>query len=239
MMGAPGTVDAVERARGLPDLGVGLHLSLVRGWPVLPAADVRALVNRQGEFLDNLFHAGVRFYFRPGARGQLEREIRAQFEAFAATGLDLDHVSPHNHMHLHPTVLGLLLRVGTEFGMRTVRVPEAPRGSGLLRPWIRRLRTELGRRGIESNDFLVGVEDSGSMTTQRAAELLDGLPEGVTEIYFHPATRRCPEIDRDMSDYDHEAEFRTLVSAEFRNALDAAGAERIRYRDLSAVESVH
>ncbi|MBN8901989.1 MAG: ChbG/HpnK family deacetylase, partial [Rhodospirillales bacterium] len=53
-------------------------------------------------------------------------EIRAQFAAFAATGLPLDHANAHKHMHLHPTVGALLLRIGRTFGLRAVRVPAEP-----------------------------------------------------------------------------------------------------------------
>ena len=51
---------------------------------------------------------------------KLEAEIRAQFEAFQKTGLRLDHVNAHNHMHLHPPVLGLLLRIGREYGLDAI-----------------------------------------------------------------------------------------------------------------------
>ena len=37
---------------------------------------------------------------------QLAREVAAQFAAYAATGLPLDHVDAHQHFHLHPTVAG-------------------------------------------------------------------------------------------------------------------------------------
>ena len=114
MVSAPAAEDAIERAHSLPSLRVGLHLTLVRGRPALPASDVPDLVGNDGEFPRNLVSAGLRFFFLPGIRRQLEREIRAQFEAYRATGLAMDHVIVHNHMHLHPTLLGLILKVGRE-----------------------------------------------------------------------------------------------------------------------------
>jgi chitin disaccharide deacetylase len=67
---------------------------------------------------------GARYFLSPRVRRQLEAEIRAQFRAFAATGLILDHVNAHKHFHLHPTLLTLMLRVGREFGMRAMRYPQ-------------------------------------------------------------------------------------------------------------------
>ena len=56
-----------------------------------------------------MVRAGMRFFFRPPARRQLAAEIRAQFAAFAATGLTLDHANAHKHFHLHPTIARLLI----------------------------------------------------------------------------------------------------------------------------------
>ena len=126
MVGGAAAADAVGRARHLQGLRVGLHMTLVCGRPVLPAAEVPGLADAHGNLPSDLFQAGVRFFFRPAVRRQLEAEIRAQFSAFRATGLHLDHVNAHNHMHLHPTVCTLILKVGREYGMSAVRVPYEP-----------------------------------------------------------------------------------------------------------------
>jgi len=248
MVAAPAAADAVERARRLPSLRVGLHVVLVEGQPVRPPESIRHLVDARGEFNPRLVRAGFRFFFHPRARRELAEEIRAQFEAFRATGLVLDHVNAHNHMHLHPTVMGLLLNIGREFGAPGVRVPREPPlvtwgaardglaqrllESVFLAPWVALLRRRATRAGLGSNDFALGVHDSGNMHAELVARLLGRLPEGITEMYFHPATRRCPELDRHMAGYHHEAELEALKSRSVREALEASGASRIAYGDL-------
>src|SRR5690348_18493966 len=128
MVGAPAARDAVARARRLPRLKVGLHLALVDGRPTLPPDAVPDLVDPSGAFDDNMLRAGLRFFFSRRARRQLAAEIRAQFTAFRATGLMLDHVNAHKHLHIHPTVAALVIAIGREFGMRAVRVPAEPWG---------------------------------------------------------------------------------------------------------------
>ena len=123
MVGAPAAGDAIARARDCPHLRVGLHLVLADGAPVLPPRAIPDLVEADGRFGSRMVRDGCRFFCLPRVRGQLAREIRAQFEAFAASGLALDHVNAHKHFHLHPTVLGLTLRIGREFGLRAVRLP--------------------------------------------------------------------------------------------------------------------
>ncbi len=143
MVGARAVRDAVDRARRLPSLRVGLHLVLVDGAPISPPEAIPDLVDPRGEFSPHLFRAGFNFFFRPGVRKQLEREIRAQFQAFRNTGLPLDHVNCHNHMHLHPTIGGLILKVGREYGLRAMRYPYEP----VLPSW-RASRKALGRKWV-------------------------------------------------------------------------------------------
>jgi hopanoid biosynthesis associated protein HpnK len=222
--------DAVERARRLASLRVGLHVVVVRGAPLLPPHTVPDLADPSGVFPENLWAAGVRYFLSPRARAQLEAEIRAQFEWFQATGLELDHVNAHCHMHLHPTVLDLLVEIGLEFGLRAVRVPEEPRGPRWLRLWIRRMRRRLREAGLRTNDFLVGMRDSGALDVATAVRLVRQLPPGVTEIYFHPAAGPFPGA---APGYRYEAELQALLSRELREAIEAVGAQRISYRDLT------
>ncbi len=238
MVGAPAAADALERARRLPSLEVGLHLVLVRGRPVLPPDEVRALVGRGGEFHWNLVRAGCAFFFRREARCQLEREIRAQFEAFERTGLTPGHVDVHNHMHLHPTVLGLVLKIGRDYGLRTMRLPAEPGASPWLAPYVALARRRLKREGIVTNDSVLGIEHSGAMDASRVLRLLERLPEGLTEIYFHPATRPDPEIERALPGYRCRDELEALVSPEVRGAIRRAGARLTGFRHLWTAREV-
>jgi hopanoid biosynthesis associated protein HpnK len=248
MVGAKFARDAVERARKLPTLKVGLHLVLVEGRAVLSPRKIPDLVDGSGSFSRDLVRSGFKFFFRAGIRKQLEAEIRAQFEAFHRTGLPLDHVNAHNHMHVHPTVLRILLSVGQDYGLKAVRLPKEPpipswKASGkslgskltsycFLLPWIRMMQYTLGRAGIHFNDYVFGLSDSGAMTLNLVQHFVLNLPEGVTEIYFHPSRRRSPEIDRDMPDYRHEEEFKALTSQSLFETIEAAGVQRIAFGDI-------
>jgi chitin disaccharide deacetylase len=235
MVAAPGTRDAIERAHALPNLHVGLHVVLVNGRPILPPERVPDLVGADGAFLSDLGQAGIRFFFRPGARRQLEAEIRAQFQAFAATALRLDHVNAQNHMHVHPTVLSAILRVGRDFGMKAVRVPNEPwlsswRGtrfgftgrlaqSAGLGPWLTLMRLRLRSAGLATNDYVFGRNDTGAMSSERILGFLPVLPEGVSEIYSHP----------EMGNVEYEG----LVDPAVAASIAALGLEKTTFSSLS------
>jgi chitin disaccharide deacetylase len=234
MVAAPATNDAVRRAHAVPALRVGLHVVLVNGRPLLHAEKVPDLVDRNGEFLSDLGRAGVRFFFRPGARRQLEAEIRAQFEAFARTGLALDHVNAQNHMHVHPTVLSIILKVGRAYGMRAVRIPREPGDAAFLIPWLALMRARLHRAGVTTNDNVLGIRYSGHMTKDRVLAMLHQLPPGVNEMYFHPATGPWPGIDPQIADYDFAGELDALTSPEVREALASSNVRITSYSQLAA-----
>jgi hopanoid biosynthesis associated protein HpnK len=244
MVSAAASADAVRRARELPALRIGLHLVLTDGAPTLPAEQIRALVDSQGRFRNRMVTDAARYFLSPRARRQLEAEIRAQFKAFAATGLTLDHVNGHKHFHIHPTVLGLLLRVGQEFGVRAVRLPYEPaelvQPSSLLAcvagwgmsPWLRLMQRRLERAGVMSNDQLLGIHHSGAMNEMTLLESIRRLPRGVTEIYLHPATESGAAIARSMSGYRHSEELAALRSPRIRAALAQTRTVCGGYEDL-------
>jgi hopanoid biosynthesis associated protein HpnK len=239
MVGAPAVQDAAQRARALPGLRVGLHLTLCDGESVLPRRQIPDLVDGNGRFHDNMVHAGWRFFASPRVRGQLAAEIRAQFAAFARLGLSLDHLDAHKHFHLHPTVLSLALRIGRDFGLRAVRVPAEPAGvmTQLLMPWFGLMRYRLRQAGMDCNDQIFGVTHSGAMDEARLLQILASLPPGVTEIYLHPGTRSGTDIAPAMSGYRHRDELQALLSPAVRLALSDPSIQRGGYADIGQFRS--
>ena len=168
-----------------------------------------------------------------------------------ALGLLLDHVNAHKHFHLHPTLLNIIVRIGREFGMHAIRVPDEPlwfstRGAivagaanaALLAPWLAMMKRRLRAAGIAYNDRVFGVTCSGSMDEGTLLAILARLPPGVSEIYLHPAMRTQTAITSSTVKYRHADELDGLLSARVRNAVAATGAERGGYRDLIPAPAV-
>ena len=197
--------DAVARAKAMPKLRLGLHLVLVEGKPVLPASAVPDLVDASGHFRTDMARAGAAMFFLPKVRTQLRAEIEAQFAAFAATGLAFDHVNAHKHFHLHPTIAALMVETAAAYGVKGARVPLEPQAvlariephkspgvAALTAPFARGLRRRFRQAGITAPDQVFGLAWSGAMTANRLAGLIQHLPEGLSEIYMHPALGPYP-----------------------------------------------
>ena len=70
------------------------------------------------------------------------------------------------------------------------------------------------------------------MSETRILGLLPHLPPGVSDLYFHPATRTTPGLAGEMPGYRHADELAALTSPAVRRRIDELGIELIGYGDL-------
>jgi hopanoid biosynthesis associated protein HpnK len=246
MVAAPGCADAVARAKRLPSLRVGLHLVLVEGQPALPRSALPDLTTPDGLFRTDMAAMGAEIFFRPKVHAQLAAEIEAQFEAFTATGLPLDHVNTHKHYHLHPTIAGLMLSIGKRHGLSASRAPIEPRAvlaavepaaapppAWVTEPWARMMRARYRRAGVAMADQVFGLAWSGAMTTDRVQGVIQHLPPGMSELYLHPAT--SGGFEGAASGYDYAGELAALISPQVKAAVVESGARLGGFCDLSGL----
>jgi hopanoid biosynthesis associated protein HpnK len=245
MVGGDALDDAVARAKATPTLAVGLHATLVDGKPILPPEQIPDLVEADGRFTSRVVAVGTRIYFDRKVQAQVRAELRAQFESYAATGLAFDHVDSHHHYHLHPTVFAILLELAVEFGVPATRIPyEPPLASWRARGdhFAKRMMTGLFHRratgkmrkaaekaGLKTNDRVFGFADSGHMDADHVLDFLDHLPDGVTELYCHPATRRWD---------DHPMPADYLVVEEYRALIDPRVKDKAGRASLTSYASL-
>jgi hopanoid biosynthesis associated protein HpnK len=230
---SPEVNEAVEQAHRE---GILTAASLMVSAPA--AADAVARAKRMPSL-----RVGLDLARKPAARRQLAAEITAQFEAFRATGLPLDHVNAHKHFHVHPLIAGAVLRIGRDYGMRAIRVPREPRQ--LLRraessarprpaldiaPWAALLAVRARQAGLLIPDRTLGLAWSGAMTPARVAGLLAQLSDGLTELYTHPAT--AGGFPGEAPGYLYAAERDALIAPASRAAADASGALRGGFSDF-------
>jgi hopanoid biosynthesis associated protein HpnK len=249
MVAGDAAADAVTRAKRLPMLGVGLHLVLVDGRPMLPVEQVPDLIDETGRFRTNMALAGVNFFFRRSVRRQLAAEIEAQFAAFAATGLSLDHVNAHKHFHLHPTIAGLILSIGRRFGLSAARAPVEPvemiaaiepvpqtLAGRVAAPYARGVARRFRAAGLVVPDRVLGLAWSGHMTTERVRALIEALPPGITELYCHPAT--ADAYPGSAPGYDYRAELAALLDPGMRALVAQRDIQLRRFADVTQEEGL-
>jgi hopanoid biosynthesis associated protein HpnK len=236
MVNEPACAEAVDLARQNPGLGVGLHLTFLCGHASLSPDKIPELVNSRGEFTNNPARAGFRYFFQRRLREQLRSEMRAQFEKFRATGLELDHVNGHLHLHLHPTIFDLLMRDADQLGFQRIRLTFDPFrlnlriASGhlahralhvaIFHLLAARARPVIRRRRLVHTGHVFGLLQNARVDEAYVLGLLAELPAGDSELYSHPS------LD------EFKNEFEALVSPRVRDQVTKLGIELIRYQDL-------
>jgi chitin disaccharide deacetylase len=232
---------AVALARDSPGLAVGLHLTLVDGRPVMRPLEIPHLTGKDGAFPSDPARAGLHYFLHPGARRELFNEIEAQFEKFARSGLRFSHVDAHCHLHLHPVVLDAIVDVGRTYGIRRVRVPaddlasalpfvrSAPSAGGhdlLFRLLTGRMKRKLRRQGFLFPGRVYGNLLTGRMSREYVLSLLDGVPRGFSELYFHPC------LSDSARDAQRSRELSILMDPGVREKIDRLGIVLSTYFDL-------
>jgi hopanoid biosynthesis associated protein HpnK len=211
MARASATDEAIRLALANPTLGVGCHVVLVDGQPVLSGRDDipwladptnGRLRNSLSSLLSDLYQGRLRNPF--GKRHILEEiqdESAAQIALLQKRGLHLTHIDTHKHTHMFPKILRPVLRAARAAGIRTIRNPYEPAWSVRATPgapWLRRAQVNVLRtfqssfrrivaeEGFVTTDGAIGVLATGTLDSAALASLLNAMPDGIWELVTHP-----------------------------------------------------
>lgn len=194
--------EAAALARELPGLGIGCHVTLVDGSPVLPPAQIASLAGiATGRFRPTL-GGFVRDLLSGRIHGEdIEAEAAAQIRRLQQAGIHVTHVDTHKHTHIFPQVLRPLLRAALACGVPAIRNPFEPdwsRRATTAAGLLRRLQVQLlatqrrsflaatRKAGLATTSGAIGVLATGSLDAATLSSLLAAMPEGTWELCCHP-----------------------------------------------------
>jgi hopanoid biosynthesis associated protein HpnK len=202
MAKAGATDEAIALAQANPRLGVGCHVVLVDGEPVLPPDKVPSLVDfKTGCFPHKLTTFLRRLFMGRIRAAEIEAEAAAQIASLQARGVRLTHIDTHKHSHMFPPVLRPVLRAARAAGIRAVRNPfepewavhASPRASIVrsaevyaLRKFGPYFRRVLSEEGFSTTDGTIAVAATGVVNADTVRSLLQKLPPGAWELVTHP-----------------------------------------------------
>lgn len=196
------TGEAIELARATASLGVGCHVVLVDGEPVLPPERISSLVDaRTGRFPNSLATFLLRLFAGRIRAEEIEAEAAAQIAYLQQRGVRLTHIDTHKHAHIFSAVLRPMLRAARAAGIRAVRHPFEPEwavraaiGAPLaravqiaaLRPLAPRSRHVIEQEGFITTDGTIAVAGTGTLNEATLRSLFEQLPAGTWELVSHP-----------------------------------------------------
>ena len=252
MVNMPGSAYAVERLAIAPNLGVGVHLNICQGRPILPPDSVPSLVDGSG-----LFHAPsvmIRRLWRwQVVEHEVEAEFRAQIRWMRELGLDPTHADSHRHMHIYPAAVRPFARALAAEGIRKTRSPRCSHwptrkdkmGGPHAGPLVRRVLVQSYRSALQALAFrkILTPHSRISFPQRVRADLnaigerwkttFENLPAGTFELACHPGIHEAGFSETDAISAQRERELRWLMDPEIRDVIARSGIRLITYRDLS------
>jgi len=250
MANGPAFDDAVRLAQSAPRLGIGCHVVLVDGSPVLETGASRLLDrSHPPRFPEGISSFALRALTGRLDPSQIEAEVIAQVRRLQSAGIAVTHLDSHKHTHMFGQVLRPLLRAARACGIRAVRNPfERIQVSLARKPalWMRSgevaaLRSFAGsfhqtlrEMKMVTPDGTVGIVVTGMLNQELFRQMMQNLPEGTWELVCHPGYNddQLQSIHTRLRRSRAE-ELRILTSSVAREVLTRAGIELISYRDLA------
>jgi hopanoid biosynthesis associated protein HpnK len=246
MAGGAAFNDAVRIAKQCPELGVGVHLTLVGARPVLQAAEVPSLVEAAGDFYRSYPLFLKRFLSGKIRLAEVERELAAQIQQVRLSGIMPSHLDSHQHLHVFPGIGGIVLDLARRFSIRAIRVPAEPIGFiGATLPAFGRLvgrggltvlanlfRQQTAAAGIRTTDNFFGMLAGGQLTETVLLAILQQLPAGDTEVMTHPGLADPSLAGLYPWGYQWDAERQAACAATVRQLIADRQIQLISYREL-------
>ena len=212
----------------------GIHISLSEGKPV--TSNLRLLIGDDGNFLKKAAaHRRLTESRNQELGKEISEEVSAQVERLLESGIRIDHLDGHQHVHVFSAVFPIALKIARHYGIPWVRIPEesAPFSNpeGIPR-WLRqevqffsriakKARLQVKGDGVKIPDHFRGLDLKGRFSVPVLCDLLQKLPPGLTELMVHPG--RVPKEHRGpfsgFSTIDRERELETLLDPRFQEAL--------------------
>lgn len=233
MMNIPTTADDIAIAlQETPHLGMGVHLVLTMGKPILPREKVPTIVDENGNnrkydpFIENIPNLNLE---------EVKAEWRAQIEAFIkAAGRKPTHLDSHHHSSFFsPALLRVMLELAKEYGC-AIRYPILPTNqdsrefSETAKYATNLLKAFNPRR---PDVFFVNFYDE-TATKEQLLEILNTMTDGVSEIMCHPGHVDGAFAKESAYNFQRERELQILTDPSIKEAIAERGIQLITFADL-------
>jgi len=218
MIACPWYLEAVEILKANPHIGVGIHLTLNSEWehykwgPVLGAAEVPSLVDRNGHF----YASEAEFAAADVKLAEVEMELRAQIERALTAGLRVDYLDYH-----------MLTPTSTPEMTAIVEGLAAEYGFGMARYF--------GESSVS-----IWADEPEDKLTSLLGHIREIQP-GINLLVIHlgmetPEMSAMVDLNNESDPYrvaiHRQAELDAITSPAFRAAIEEAGIELLTYKNI-------
>ena len=239
MVNMPHTQGAIQFLNNYPNLRRGLHISLIGGKPLSKKEKIPHLVNKKGYFVKRGTHLIWKLlHSKRGMLKDIETEIRAQIELMKDFGLKIHHLDSHDHVHIFPPIMNIVIQLAKEYQIHWIRCPNQkfiyfPRNSvqcfkSYLISFLSSCsKAKLLKNKISICDNFWGLVEIGNLNEAAMMAIMRSIPDGMNEIVCHPGYVDNELLEIFPSAYNWENELKALKSPNVKSLLHHNGIELI------------
>lgn len=119
----PDLGEALQLQDRCPELGLGVHMNLLRGRPISNPQHIGSLVDEDGLLHGNYSKLLMRYLSGRVSLKEVEKEWSAQIEYLLDHKVRLTHLDSEKHIHAWPGLFSLAGRLARKYGIGWVRKP--------------------------------------------------------------------------------------------------------------------
>lgn len=216
MVNMPFAPLAVALAKKHPKLGVGIHLTLTIGRPVLEG--IKSYTDEEGNFRKKgTYENGLPV----GDEEEIYAEWKAQIEKFITMmGKKPTHIDSHHHVHLQDNLFPIAKRLAKEYDL----------------PMRLRPVTDKTDYDYEIALMLPGFYEETAVPDYFMKNTFGIWEEEIIEVMCHPAFIDQRLLDISSYSLQRARELQTLRDPELKQWIKESGIEMITFADLKKVE---
>lgn len=188
MTGMPATNMAIQYALEAQDnQSFGLHFNIVDNHRPLSRPLPYSLLNSNNAFLDSNKQR-FKALLLNCAKHDISRELCAQIDVLAQSGVNISHVDSHGHLHKFPRVVKSMRPAIKRYAIKHIRIPQNiyPANTKLSKRIWNSIFSRHFKK-LPTSDYFFMLEQHNDSNWLEC--FLDRLPDGITELGIHPGNK--------------------------------------------------
>jgi predicted glycoside hydrolase/deacetylase ChbG (UPF0249 family) len=242
-----GFADAASMLKDIGKTEVGVHLVLTgRFFPCTKDFSLIRSLLPGGEFSSGYQNLASRYFTGKVSSKEVYTEFSAQIKKVQEAGLKVTHLDSHEHIHMLPDILEVVVNLAVELGVPYVRLPREDtcvikksfsardliRHAG-LKAFAAQAERVMTIAGVQHNDVFWGHFHSGRIDDGILSFIVRNLAEGLNELAVHPAVVTADLVKRSYWHHNAQKEMEALLEGEWKHLLAKEGVSLVTHSEAA------
>jgi predicted glycoside hydrolase/deacetylase ChbG (UPF0249 family) len=174
-------------------LDIGIHINLTE---FSTLTNSKTLTDKNGKFIKKIkWFDG---YYKNADKNEIEKEIEAQIAKAISSGLKLTHINGHNHIHIFPKVIDIVVKLAKKHKISYIRLPDERevainklsseiKKRNIIPKFSKSAKSKIIKNKLKATGAFYGIFNINDMDFYKLPKILRSINNGTSELMVHPA----------------------------------------------------